>query len=142
MGSKLNPGKFDCMAAALPDEPTFTLLARDPLAAFLTGIWGQIRAGYPDNAKVVFDQMLDRAAWQYAKEPDTEKAEEALDCSRDMFDWRATHPKPPGGWPACVVHQPTEFEVIYSRNVGTAEEPCWVMCAKGDPGATAFIQFR
>jgi hypothetical protein len=30
MGTKNNPGKFDCYEAALPDEPMFMLLARDP----------------------------------------------------------------------------------------------------------------
>lgn len=30
MGTKNDPGEFDCYAKALPDEPTFTLLARDP----------------------------------------------------------------------------------------------------------------
>lgn len=31
MGTKNNPGKFDCYDAALPDEPMFVLLARDPV---------------------------------------------------------------------------------------------------------------
>lgn len=30
MGTKENPGKFDCYKNALPDEPMFVLLARDP----------------------------------------------------------------------------------------------------------------
>lgn len=30
MGTKDNPGKFNCYEKALPDEPMFTLLARDP----------------------------------------------------------------------------------------------------------------
>jgi hypothetical protein len=30
MGTKNNPGEFDCYANALPDEPMFILLARDP----------------------------------------------------------------------------------------------------------------
>lgn len=30
MGTKNNPGKFDCYDKALPDEPMFILLARDP----------------------------------------------------------------------------------------------------------------
>lgn len=28
--------------------------------------------------------------------------------------------------------------VVYLRNVGTEEDQCWVVCAKGDPGAVAF----
>ena len=30
MGTKNRPGLFDCYDAALPDEPSFHLLARDP----------------------------------------------------------------------------------------------------------------
>jgi hypothetical protein len=30
MGTKQNPGQFDCYVKALPDEPMFVLLARDP----------------------------------------------------------------------------------------------------------------
>jgi hypothetical protein len=30
MGTKLDPGKFECHTNALPDEPMFVLLARDP----------------------------------------------------------------------------------------------------------------
>lgn len=30
MGTKNNPGIFDCYQIALPDEPMFVLLARDP----------------------------------------------------------------------------------------------------------------
>lgn len=30
MGTKNDPGQFDCYAKALPDEPMFVLLARDP----------------------------------------------------------------------------------------------------------------
>ncbi len=31
--------------------------------------------------------------------------------------------------------------VVYLRNVGTEEDQCWVVCAKGDPGAVEFEGF-
>lgn len=43
MGTKNNPGKFDCYAAALPDEPLFVLLARDPQFYELVCKWGNRR---------------------------------------------------------------------------------------------------
>jgi hypothetical protein len=43
VGTKENPGKFDCYAAALPDEPTFTLLARDPDFHRLVSKWARRR---------------------------------------------------------------------------------------------------
>jgi hypothetical protein len=43
MGTKENPGRFDCHAAALPDEPVFVLLARDPLFEELVETWARRR---------------------------------------------------------------------------------------------------
>ena len=39
MGTRANPGTFDCYAAAADDEPIFTLRANDPLAANMVRIW-------------------------------------------------------------------------------------------------------
>ena len=43
MGTKTNPGKFDCYASALTDEPVFVLLARDPDFFRLVTKWGKRR---------------------------------------------------------------------------------------------------
>lgn len=43
MGTKNNPGKFDALAKALPDEPTFTLIGRDPLAGSAVYLWAMAR---------------------------------------------------------------------------------------------------
>jgi hypothetical protein len=43
MGTKANPGEYDCHAKALPDEPLFTLLARDPSAPDLVERWAEER---------------------------------------------------------------------------------------------------
>ena len=44
MGTKNNPGEFDFYAAALPDEPMFVLLARDPQFYSLVNRWAQTRS--------------------------------------------------------------------------------------------------
>jgi len=44
MGTKNNPGEFDCYENAEPDEPMFILLARDPLAPLLVELWADVRA--------------------------------------------------------------------------------------------------
>ena len=44
MGTKNNPGQFDCYTNAEPDEPMFVLLGRDPLAPLLVEIWADVRA--------------------------------------------------------------------------------------------------
>jgi hypothetical protein len=43
MGTRNKPGRFDCSYAALPDEPTFTLLARDPDFGRLVREWAKRR---------------------------------------------------------------------------------------------------
>jgi hypothetical protein len=43
MGTKNDPGKFDCHAAAAPDEPIFTLRSTDPLAPILVDLWASMR---------------------------------------------------------------------------------------------------
>lgn len=68
MSTKLNPGAFDCYAAAAPDEPMFILLARDPLAPVLVDIWTQLR-------------MLRTS-------PDLAKLAEAMDCAEAMRKWK------------------------------------------------------
>ena len=39
MGTKNNPGKFDCYAKADPDEPIFVLRGNDPTAAQTIQLW-------------------------------------------------------------------------------------------------------
>lgn len=43
MGTKNNPGSFDCYANAEPDEPMFVLLARDAYAPLLIRTWAADR---------------------------------------------------------------------------------------------------
>lgn len=43
MGTKNNPGKFDCYANAEQDEPMFILLGRDPSAPDLVRGWADDR---------------------------------------------------------------------------------------------------
>lgn len=43
MGSKNNPGNFDCHAAAHTDEPMFVLLGRDPVGGALVRLWADAR---------------------------------------------------------------------------------------------------
>lgn len=72
MGTKSNPGKYDCYAKAESDEPMFILLARDPHAPVLVRFW---------------------ADWQAADGKSPEKIKEALDCANAMQKWRVEHEK-------------------------------------------------
>lgn len=58
MGTKNNPGQFDCYANAEPDEPMFILLGRDPMAASLVNLWGDMRLEHGEDAAKVAEAYL------------------------------------------------------------------------------------
>lgn len=66
MGTKNNPGRFDCYANAAPDEPMFVLLGRDRHAAGLVQLWALLR---------------------HREGEDEEKVAEALACAKAMEDY-------------------------------------------------------
>lgn len=67
MGTKSNPGKWDCYAKAKPDEPLFVLMARDPLAPILVDLWAQLAVSRAVNG--------------------AEKSVEAIACANAMREW-------------------------------------------------------
>lgn len=73
MGSKNNPGKFDCYYHALPDEPMFVLLGRDPMAPVLVRLWARLRK---------------------ARGEDQAKVDEAMACADKMSEWLRRLEKP------------------------------------------------
>ena len=70
MGTKNNPGQFDCYANAGDDEPMFVLLARDLSAPETVRSWARRRVIDGLNAKTD-DQIL-----------------EAFECADAMERWR------------------------------------------------------
>ena len=74
MGTKENPAPFDCYANALPDEPMFVLLARDPHAPRLLEEWAiQRRKDIDMNERPKSDDAM---------------VKEAIECAEAMRDWR------------------------------------------------------
>lgn len=71
MGTKNNPGTYDCYANAHPDEPMFILLGRDPYAPDLVEAWADRR--------------------EAERGPST-KVDEARACAEAMRRWQATTP--------------------------------------------------
>lgn len=74
MGTKNNPGDFDCYANALPDEPMFILLGRDPSAPDLVNEWADTRDDEINEGK--------------RPQSDRTMVEEARQCATDMRLWR------------------------------------------------------
>jgi hypothetical protein len=58
LGTKLKPGKFDCYEKAEPDEPMFTLLARDPTAPLLIRIWAMMQV--PKGKEIVSAEKAEK----------------------------------------------------------------------------------
>jgi len=74
MGTKNNPGKFDCYHAAAPDEPMFILLARDAHAPLIVEAWANNR-----------EDAINRG---FHPESDRAKVVEARQCADAMRAWR------------------------------------------------------
>lgn len=73
MATKTNPGAFRCYEAALPDEPFFTILARDPAAPATLRFWTEERVRQN----------------KCASKEDTDRLGEARRDAEHMAVWRA-----------------------------------------------------
>lgn len=91
MSTKLNPGKFDCIRAALPDEPYFVLLARDPSAPRRLREWSDQRRQELLAEKVDRPDLDEDAAWLARFNEDMAKCRDADMIGHDMAVWRAAH---------------------------------------------------
>lgn len=77
MGTKNNPGKFDCYANAAPDEPMFILLGRDRNAPVAVRAWAaQRELAIRQGRKPIEDGAM---------------VAEARQCADAMEDFRARH---------------------------------------------------
>ncbi len=74
VATKINPGKFDCYASALPEEPMFILLARDQASPITVLKWA-----------TEVEKMI---ALGIKPESDREKVAEARQLAKDMAQWR------------------------------------------------------
>jgi len=86
MGTKNNPGAYDCYDKALPDEPMFVLLARDPFAPTVLRWWAA--------------QREDDIDAHIRPESDNAMVQEARKCADEMESWRKVNN---GAW-----RKPTE----------------------------------
>lgn len=94
MGTKNNPGEFDCYADLDPDEPHFVLRATDPQAPALLRKWASDRdAKLPDRIRYLGGDS--RGTWE---QPDADyvarqqaKIAEARYCAAQMEVWAHEH---------------------------------------------------
>jgi hypothetical protein len=67
MGTKNNPGKYDCYAKADPDEEIFTLRAKDRHAPTLVWLWSALRELDGEDAECVAEaraSVVKMLQWQ------------------------------------------------------------------------------
>jgi hypothetical protein len=98
MGTKNNPGKFDCYKNAYPNEPMFILLGRDVCAGDLVRKWADDRERAINNGeKPVTDLPMVWEARECARSMDRY----ALDRGRALRrgdEWNDNDFIPPKGW--------------------------------------------
>ncbi len=82
MGTKLNPGKYDCWPKLADDEPFFILRAKDPVAPTLIRLW--IALTYSPEA-----------LRELAAETRYDKLDEAEYCASSMEVWRRNQKEQP-----------------------------------------------
>jgi hypothetical protein len=88
MGTKNNPGKFDCYANAHPDEPMFVLLGRDPMAGYLVRQWARHREAHGEEAAKVQEartcaDAIDVWALDHGKSPHSDPRDEQIRALRE-----------------------------------------------------------
>ena len=80
MGTKNNPGKYDCYENLDPDEPYFVLMGHDKSAHHLVRAWATGR--------------LIEIKQNRRPESDMPQVDEAFQCAAAMEQWLVDHPKP------------------------------------------------
>lgn len=90
MGTKQNPGKFDCYAKLEPDEPYLTLRAKDPAAPYLVMMWAASRRGdIMQVSNLAMAMMMNKDVVMLFSDKEFEKLGEANKAAEDMRQWRA-----------------------------------------------------
>lgn len=105
MSTKEQPGAFDGMERAEPDEPVFTLRAHDALAAPLVHEWVRRRREAINTADLPDDK----------RELELIQCREAEEIAWRMVDWRA-------GVSDAPAEAPTAKPLAYSGHASSAEE--------------------
>ncbi len=104
MGTKINPGKYDCYEKAADDEPVFVLLARDRHAPTLVWLWATLREIDGEDGAVV---------------------KEARECCNAMLTWMTDHDRKAAGIGQAALAAVMElcraanFGILHANSEGT-----------------------
>jgi hypothetical protein len=87
VSSKSEPGQFDAYSKAAEDEPTFTLLARDPVAPALIEAWAYLRSGQLAAAEIAFRHATDAAMHIAPQQPGDAQITSAFRVAEESRAW-------------------------------------------------------
>lgn len=87
MSSKTEPSQFDAYSKAEADEPSFTLLGRDPIAPSLIEAWAYLRSGQIGAAEIAFKQASDAATHISPQMPGEAQIRSAFEVAEDCRVW-------------------------------------------------------
>lgn len=85
MGTKNNPGVFDCYNKIEDDEPFFVLRSNDETAADFVELWADIHGANPLGAVKTFARLLDQLKFVNVNRP---KIMEAYNNAEEMRKWK------------------------------------------------------
>jgi hypothetical protein len=89
MGTKNNPGRFDCYANAEPDEPMFILLGRDKHAPLLVKLWANLRQlDDEDPAKIIEAIQCATAMVKFRVERQRAKMDALIASNTPRCEWK------------------------------------------------------
>jgi hypothetical protein len=143
MGTKNNPGDYDCYQHARPDEPMFVLLGRDPFAGLLVRLWAEARAelGTTSEEKLAEAYRCADAmgSWAIDERKSVAVAKAALhkimvkratvgDEARGVASDRAVEGMAPAKWPPTSCEHPIAHRRVHPATADRTEkkEACGV----------------
>lgn len=118
MGTKNDPGRFDCYDRAEGDEPMFVLLARDPLAPDVVRTWADAyeeRGGNPEKVAEARACANEMERWT----PGAELARQYAGCP--IFDRDGACPCSTGVKGYCPVQDPDYVMAVTYTPCGSDE---------------------
>lgn len=83
----MSQSEFDAHAKAEADEPSFTLLARDPMSPSLIEAWAYLRSGQIGAAEIAFNQAIDAASHVSPQMPGDAQIRSAFEVAENCRHW-------------------------------------------------------
>ena len=121
MGTKNQPGVYDCYSKAEPDEPMFVLLGRDPVASILVEEWARLRGRL---GKTEFDALSEARQCAQAMREYAEKQGKRFQILRAQDQQRVNRASSSSTWWKIEHARECEQRTSFGDAYATEEEAC------------------